>query len=486
MQDLDRRFLYKHDRRITRHSSDLGPLSNSEDTYALMVLQCGSGCTEGDVDQRLFHTALDLGIDIPQPPKATLDFITDNAATLELASEEPEEGQFLPSRTSHSTHPASDCCSELKHPTKTSSFTTGSIASNPSSTLSNRSSRRSSYEKIKKGFRRISLLRRRRTLDAPMPVLPLPPTSIYIMRPPAQKSPDPPSVPTATIPATNESLPVTPPSSRNPPSIPAEPPSTASPQLDLPASSPSEVEPTESILTALHRSLRNPQLKALRASQLEEQGRFIRYEALQHHLLRLSQVTSKREIFAQHTSQQQSLQQCHDEILSSLEHRHLSAEVDLHGKLQLEKKGCDTRLRHMQAYCYPTSAAKDMPERTVTARDHQYLEQQLYMRNRIDNLHAARINVLREKQAKQLERIASKQEAEMQSLAQSEAKEVADLDKRFVEEEGGLVQGFRERRERLVRRWALAEAIERRKLEDLGSGQLGPLPDVEWGVWGWT
>lgn len=506
MQDLDGRLLHHHPHhdRIS-HKSDLGPFSNSDDTYAIMVLHCKDGCTEDDVDQELLRIAGDMGIEIPQWPKnPSLELITDHVSNLALAMEEPGEGTFSPSRASQSTHPLSDCCSEIKHPTTTSSFTTGSIASAPSSIVSNTSSRRrSSYEKIKKGIRRLSTLRRRRTIDAPLPLFPLPPSSsLYMLKPPPQKralpSSDPFSI--APHPSATDCISLTIPPSRTPPPVPIQEFSAESQRLsertsdddahgpsnESPLSPPPEKEALNSSLAALHRSLQTPQLKTLRASQLEEQGRFIRYEALQHHLFRLSQVTSKRELHARHTAQHKSRQSHNDDILSSIEHRHLSAEVDLHEKLELEKKGCDTRLRHMQAYCYPTAAAADMPERTVTSRDYQYLEQQRYIRAGIDQLHAARINVLREKQAKQLELISAKQEAEMTALLDSQSEEIVELDKKIAEEESMLVKEFRERRTRLVKRWKLAEAIERRRLEVEGSGDLGPLPEVEWGVWGWN
>lgn len=99
----------------------------------------------------------------------------------------------------------------------------------------------------------------------------------------------------------------------------------------------------------------------------------------------------------------------------------------------------------------------------------------------MDNLHTARINVLREKQSKQLERVAANHDSEMEALAASHGEEVAEMEKRFDEEEQQLGQEIRERRQKLVRRWTLAEAIERRKLENSGAGDLGPLPDVEWG-----
>ncbi|MCJ1261890.1 hypothetical protein MMC22_001759 [Lobaria immixta] len=481
MQDFDKAFSHHHTHSIT-HRFDQESNVNHNNTYAMMVLRLAAGCTEKDMDQQFLRMAVDLGINIPQSPKTTLELVTSNVSALNLTSDEHEEHPSL-SRISQSSHPTSDCSSELKQPTAASSVTTASIASN-SPSIASTSSRKSSYEKIKRGIRRISILRRRRAIDAPVPALPFPSSAFHTLRPLAQKralTSNPFSTSKNSYSATSEPLPTTPPDT--PPSFSTSAPLilTRQPTARPCSPSPSEEEETSSALAALHRSLQNPRLKALRAEQLQEQGRFIRYEALQHHLIRLSQVSAKRTLLAHQTSRTQSLKSRHAEALSSLEQRHLCAEVDLHEKLQLEKRGCDTRLRHMQAYCNPSSSVKGMPGRTVTRSDHRQLEQQRHVRNGMDNLHTARINVLREKQSKQLERVAAKQEAEMEVLSESHVEEVAELEKRFEGEEQQLGEEIRERRQKLVRRWGLAEAIERRKLENSGAGDFGPLPDVEWG-----
>lgn len=121
-----------------------------------------------------------------------------------------------------------------------------------------------------------------------------------------------------------------------------------------------------------------------------------------------------------------------------------------------------------------------MPDRVVTRSDYRQLEQQYHVRNGIDNLHTSRINVLREKQGKQLERITAKQEAEIETLESDFETQNEYLDVRFDQEEKLLHQEFSERKKRLVARWDLAEAIERKKLE-LGTGEeYGPLPPCDW------
>lgn len=98
----------------------------------------------------------------------------------------------------------------------------------------------------------------------------------------------------------------------------------------------------------------------------------------------------------------------------------------------------------------------------------------------MDNLHASRINVLREKQGKQQERIMAKQEAELEALESSFERQTEELDAKFGDEEMQLQEEFAERKKRLVRRWGLAEAIERRKLEQATGETFEPLPPVTW------
>ena len=196
--------------------------------------------------------------------------------------------------------------------------------------------------------------------------------------------------------------------------------------------------------------------------------------------MRTRQLQHKRNILAEYQQRQRDANARHTEALNNLEQRHLDAEVDLNHQLELERQACDTRLRHMQAYCNPRSTVQGMPDRVVTKNDYRQLEQQYHIRNGMDNLHASRINVLREKQAKQTERIMAKQEAELEALESEFERRNDELGINFEEEEQNLQQEFAERKKRLIRRWNLAELIERRKLELEKGVQYGPLPAVKW------
>ena len=478
---------------------------NDNKTYRIMVLRLSQ--SEEEIDRQFLQTALNLGINIPQSPRTTLDLVTHDVSTLNLSPERtPEPSVPLSSRASDSTHRASDSSVERRRHTKTPSLAATSITSVPST--SSVTSKKSNYVRIKKGIRRISTLRRRKTLGTQAPDTLLSVSTTYLPRPALH-----PRAATADhVPTTNQlqphalttnetqmgttrrrqissashtslpyrSKPPFPPPTHRPPPLPREPHLTPQPVTRPPVAHRTSSSSAESI-EAQRRSLGHPVLKKLRTVQLQEQLRFISFQASQNRLMRTSHLQSKRDALTSFKERQASLENAHADALSSLEHRQLSAEIDLRKGLEAEKRACDTRLKHMQAYCNPKSNVAGMPRREVTKSDYQQLEQQYHLRNSMDILHTSRINVLREKQAKQLERVAGKQEAELERVEGEYEKENADLDIQFRAEEVSLREEFAARRRRLVRRWDLAEAIERKKLEIELGDEFGRLPPIEWG-----
>lgn len=247
----------------------------------------------------------------------------------------------------------------------------------------------------------------------------------------------------------------------------------------LPPPPPPEENSLRSI-AGRRRSISNPVLKKLRTTQLQEQLRFISFEASQKRLMHTKHLQKKREALSQYHKHQKDTHTRHAEALTSLENRHLTAEVELQRALQADRQACDTRLKHMQAYCNPRSTVEGMPNRVVTKADYRQLEQQYHIRNGMDNLHTSRINVLRERQGKQVERIMAKQETELETLESDFERQNEELDTRFHVEESQLQEEFSERKRRLVSRWNIAEAIERRRLELQSGEEHGPLPTITW------
>lgn len=134
----------------------------------------------------------------------------------------------------------------------------------------------------------------------------------------------------------------------------------------------------------------------------------------------------------------------------------------------------------MQAYCSPRSVIQGMPNRIVTQQNYRQLDQQYRVRDGMENLHASRINVLREKQAKQLERIVARQELEVEQVDKELATTMQKLETTCELETQMLTEEFAERRKRLVSRWSLAEAILRKRLENDTGETYGALPPVLW------
>ena len=74
----------------------------------------------------------------------------------------------------------------------------------------------------------------------------------------------------------------------------------------------------------------------------------------------------------------------------------------------------------------------------------------------------------------------AKQESELEILESDFERQNEEMDAKFRDEEIRLQQEFAERKQRLVRRWGLAEAIERRKLEQATGETFEPLPVITW------
>ncbi|KAL8995326.1 MAG: hypothetical protein Q9169_004901 [Polycauliona sp. 2 TL-2023] len=434
----------------------------SDDDYKMMVLRLSHNTTEDEVDRQFLQTALDLGIHVPRNPTTTLELVTKNVSALDLESN-PSDCHPPPSRTSDSTHPTSCSSSEDRAHTKTSSLTSSSMTSAPASIKSS-SSQKSSYTKIKSGIRRISTLKRRKTIDVAVPPIPLPVAAIKTLRP----HPPP-------RPATVDHVPCNP--------IPTIPNGTSDPKPSFdPRLHDLSIPPhhQQDDPAARHRSFGHPQLKQLRWSQIDEQRRFVRFEIDQHRLMLSRQEATRKRLLDEHPQRVQTLQHRHAETLSSLENRHLSSEMELERTLELERQACTTRLKHMQAYCSPRSVIAGMPNRTVTQQNRLQLDQQYLVRDGMENLHASRINVLREKQAKQLERIMAKQELEVEQIDKDLATTMQKLETTCQRETQMLAEEFADRRKRLVSRWSLAEAILRKRLENDTGEAYAALPPILW------
>ena len=481
-------------------------------SYNMEVL--AKGRTEADFEEQLLSTAFELGLTIPEEPKDEVK-ATENVMALTIASESPEPVSSAPSRASESTRPTSFSSSErnLEHrlsPAMASSVTMSSNGTPPSSILSS-NLRENPYSKIRKSIRRLSTFTKRRTLNNTVSLMP-PPSPVIRSLPsetrpstaePSKmpKIPKMPHTPIQLVSAPHSprlSRPCTPPRSpQSPaeserrravgtllPSLSTSRVSTLSKYLpQRPLTPPSEGLETDETRAARERSLRCGHLQRMRIQQLDEQSRFLMDRHSQMESIRLKYADEWSKARTALEEQKAAAAARRATALSDLENRHLAAEMELERALEQERHACETKLKHMEAYCHGRRGAAPAPEtliRRVTEQDYRKLVEQYHVRNGLTNLHASRINVLREKQARQVERIVARQEAEMERI-EEEANgrlEARDVELRAEEEESR--KAFAERKKKLLWRWKVVEAIERRRLElELGV-EYGELPGIQW------
>ncbi|CZT09540.1 related to ariadne-2 protein [Rhynchosporium agropyri] len=239
---------------------------------------------------------------------------------------------------------------------------------------------------------------------------------------------------------------------------------------------------TAARLEAEKRTSQSPELKALRARQVDEQQRFLAFERRMKWVMWTRHGQSKIDTLEKYDELLQKMKERHHRTSAHLEDRQVAAEMELRASLKQQERSVQIRLRHMEAYCdgLGLSASGENPSRVVTERDLRELGQQYNVRDDLDRLHQSKVNVMRDKQAKQMEQLLVRQEEELEKLGNKQRDELDALDSGFVGDEDVFLNVFEERRRRLRRRWTLAEEIERKRLGLMKNVSFAPMPEVEW------
>lgn len=181
-------------------------------------------------------------------------------------------------------------------------------------------------------------------------------------------------------------------------------------------------------------------------------------------------AAKKQTILDRHKEAQDKMEDRHAKTVGHLEDRQVAAEMDLRNTLEQSERSVKIRLKHMEAYCDglgrgSQESSATLPARVVTERDLRELGQQYNLRDGMERLHEAKINVLRDRQAKRMEELMDRQEAELEKLLDRNHDELDDLAAEFAHEEEALASLFNSRKTKLVRRWELAIEILRKELE---------------------
>jgi hypothetical protein len=235
-------------------------------------------------------------------------------------------------------------------------------------------------------------------------------------------------------------------------------------------------------LEAVKRSEQSEVLNGLRLKHADERDRFVSFERKMKWDMWTKQGQLKLDVLDHYGDLQSKMVERHAKTISHLEDRQVAAEMELRASLKQSERSVHIRLRHMEAYCdgLGRSASGSNPARVVTERDLRELEQQYNLRDDLERLHQSRINVIREKQSKQMEQLLARQEEEVENLARKQSEELDAQEDTFSAEEEKFNRLFRERRQRLKRRWLLVNEITRRKLEKVTGLRFAQLPELDW------
>ena len=236
------------------------------------------------------------------------------------------------------------------------------------------------------------------------------------------------------------------------------------------------------MIAAKEHSRLNHYLQSEREKALEQQSHFLQECYSKRRSLVREREASRKGIDSLYTEREGSLKASHTTALSELEPKHLNAEQELENDLATEQRNLDIRIKHMTGYCsgHGASSPEGTLKRKVTASDRMSLKQQQHVRKGMDNLHKAKINVLRAKQAKQIERLMEKQWQELEDLHMEHENAMSEDEERFREREEELKQDMATQKQRLSRRWNFEEAFARWRLEEESGIKYGPLPTIEW------
>lgn len=118
------------------------------------------------------------------------------------------------------------------------------------------------------------------------------------------------------------------------------------------------------------------------------------------------------------------------------------------------------------------------PARVLTRQHMEQLEQQYHSHKSMDQLHDARIKVLRDRQELKLQEATARMEKELDEMCDQNIQAIATLRGEHQREETSLMQALDTKKTTLRHRWYLEEAVLRRHLEVRHGQSYGPLPLV--------
>jgi hypothetical protein len=245
-----------------------------------------------------------------------------------------------------------------------------------------------------------------------------------------------------------------------------------------------EAEAEAEQIEAKKRTDASEAFKHLRREQEQELARFRVFERKTKWVQWSRHSQKKLALVDRFSDQTEKMKERHAKTVQHLEDRQLAAEMELRTTLEQSERSVRIRLKHMEAYCESLGRSGDgnpeHPQRVVTERDLRELGQQYNLRDGMERLHQAKINVMRDRQAKRMEELLERQELEMQKLQDKREEDLEDLAAEFAHDEDALSRVFQDRKTKMLKRWELEIEILRHEMEAKDKVSYGPMDLPEW------
>lgn len=238
-------------------------------------------------------------------------------------------------------------------------------------------------------------------------------------------------------------------------------------------------------LEAEQRTRDKDDFRNLAEMQSKEMERFIAFEVQAKEAMQSRHLERKQATMERHEEQVKKMKERHAKTVNQLEDRQVADEMDLRMTLEASERSVNIRLKHMQAYCDghghdSRSSSDGLTPRVVTERDLRELSQQYNLRDDMERLNQAKVNVMRDRQAKQMEDLVDRQEVEYDNHADKSRDELETLATEAAQDEETLAMTFAARRAKLVRRWELAIEILRQELGAQDGVRYAPISTPAW------
>ncbi len=234
---------------------------------------------------------------------------------------------------------------------------------------------------------------------------------------------------------------------------------------------------------AERRSQRSQEVQDLVSKQTLELSRFCAFSTRTRNSMEARHATAKLALLERHVDEEDALRDKHSKATAALEDRQIAAEMELRATLEQTQRSVNLRLKHMEAYCQgrqPRQPEAEAASRVVTEKNLKELGQQYTLRDGMERQHQAKINVMRERQAKRMEELLDRHEAESEALAGAQRAEKSALAARRATETETATDTLRMLQIRLNARWSLQLDVLCREREEVEGLKFGPVPTPAW------